>query len=229
MTARKKARSGWLTLTIIVWLLFLSLLVVSALVQLENIDWKALRGQPTDGQTAAQVQNALTQDIENLALRLTSETQGLREATQAELAAIKDALKENSAAVSEQLTGQAVETAGEITALKDQVKTLEARFAERQTVIASELGTRPQPVTRPPPSTKPPFQVIGVEQRGGERFLTVMRMEGQSVADIELLCVGTRTGQWFLEAIEEDFAVFRLGDGIVRLTIPRLPVSKGGA
>jgi hypothetical protein len=69
--------------------------------------------------------------------------------------------------------------------------------------------------------------VIGVEQRGSERFLTVTRQGSQSVADIQLLRVGTRFGAWLLEAIEEGHAVFRVEDAIVRLPIPRLPILSG--
>ena len=48
-----------------------------------------------------------------------------------------------------------------------------------------------------------------------------MRAGGQSVADIELLRLGARTGQWVLEAIEDEYALFRVGDGIARLPISR--------
>jgi len=225
---KRRGRSPWFTVTLTVWLLFLTVIVAGGVLEYRRV-------QHTWGDEAQTPEplgmSVLTERVEEMAARLQTETSGLRESIQSDLVSVRQALEEKMAGVSEELTGRITESAGALSALKDQVNALEARFSnERQTVITpNPLPAQPQPAVRPLPSIKPPFQVIGVEQRGFERFLTVMRAGSQSVADIQLLRVGTRFGQWFLEGIEEEHAVFRVEDAIVRLPIPRLPVAGGGA
>ncbi|MCL1861890.1 MAG: hypothetical protein FWG52_10255 [Proteobacteria bacterium] len=225
---KRRGRSPWFTVTLTVWLLFLTVIVAGSV-----IDYR--RARQAWGDAAQNPEplgmSVLTERVEEMATRLQTETASLRESMQSGLDSIRLALEEKMAGVSENLTGQITESAGSLSALKDQVSVLEARLSnERQTVITpNPQPAQPQPAVRPLPSIKPPFQVIGVEQRGFERFLTVMGQGSQSVADIQLLRVGTRFGQWFLEGIEEEHAVFRVEDAIVRLPIPRLPVAAGGS
>ncbi|MCL2591586.1 MAG: apolipoprotein A1/A4/E family protein [Betaproteobacteria bacterium] len=224
---KRRSRSPWFTVTLTVWLLFLTVIVAGSV-----IDYR--RARQAWGDVAQNPEplgmSVLTERVEEMATRLQTETSSLRESMQSGLDSVRQALEDRAVAVSE-LTGQITESAGALNALKDRVNALEARLAnERQTVITpNPQPAQPQPAVRPLPSIKPPFQVIGIEQRGFERFLTVMRQGSQSVADIQLLRVGTRFGQWFLEGIEEEHAVFRVEDAIVRLPIPRLPVVGGGA
>jgi len=216
--------------TLTVWLLFLSVIVAAGVIEYRQTR-QALREQAEslEPQEASLGMSVLSERVEGIARQLQTESSGLRESMQSGLDTARHALEEGLTSVSEKLTAQADEAAVETATLKEQFKALEARLAERPTVISMQPETtRPQPAARPLPSIKAPFQVIGVEQRGFERFLTVMRSGSQSVADIQLLRVGTRFGSWLLEGIEEGHAVFRVEDAIVRLPIPRLPVSEGG-
>jgi hypothetical protein len=56
---------------------------------------------------------------------------------------------------------------------------------------------------------EPPFNVVGVELRGGERFLSVAA-PGVVGADVRLLREGDAVGAWHLLAIEAHAAVFRV-------------------
>jgi hypothetical protein len=49
---------------------------------------------------------------------------------------------------------------------------------------------------------EPPFNVVGVELRGGERFLSVTAPKASSVLDVWLLREGDAVGAWHLLAIE---------------------------
>lgn len=217
---KRKSRSPWFAVTLTAWLLFLSIVVAGGVVE-----YRRQAPEPGDKQRI----DELAGRVDEMAVRQQNETASLRESVQFEMAAVRQPLEEQAAAISG-LANQAAESAEAFAALKDQVNALEAKAAQRQTVISSTSETtRPQPAPRPMPSIKPPFQVIGVEQRGIEQFLTVMRAGGQSVEDIQLLRVGTRFGLWFLEGIEAEHAVFRVEDATVRLPIPRLPVVPGGA
>jgi|GEM_PF-1606522 len=229
VSPRKSGRSPWFTVTLTAWLLFLSVIVWATVMQLHHErQFRLAKGTETPGSSLAE--SVLAERVEGMAARLQTETTRLREATETELASVQQSLEEKTSAVTEQLTGQAVEMGKELATLRGEIKALEARLDnERQTVITSSRvePTQPQPVRQPLPSIKPPFQVIGVEQRGVERFLTVMRQGSQTVADIQLLRVGTRFGAWLLEAIEEDQAIFRIEDAIVRVPIPRFPILSG--
>ena len=86
-----------------------------------------------------------------------------------------------------------------------------------------ELKTQPSP---PPPTSsaakpkktarlKPvplslPFSVLGVEFRGGERFLAVAPHDSRSLTDVRLLHSGEQQGAWRLKILEPNSAIFAL-------------------
>jgi hypothetical protein len=238
---RRKGRSGWLTLTIIVWLLLVSALTATVVVRLDRfIQEERQHVQPgVQTEEMSSVLSTVKESIAQLTHRLETETKGLRESIQTNLEPVHTRQEESEVTLSslaERLTGQAVEVGAEIASVIEKIKTLETRVASaRESAAAPNASetvwhapSEPRTsVSRPVPAVKPPFQVIGVEQRGGERFLTVIRGEGQSISDIELVRVGTRLGDWMLETIEEDAAHFRVGGGLIQLPIPRHPIVKG--
>lgn len=60
---------------------------------------------------------------------------------------------------------------------------------------------------RPAPLS-PPFSMLGVESRGGERFLAVSPPDSRSLTDIRLLHNGEQLGTWQLKALEPNAAIF---------------------
>ena len=62
--------------------------------------------------------------------------------------------------------------------------------------------------------------MIGLELRGGERFLSVAAPGAASVLDISLLRVGDAAGAWHLQAIEARAAAFRVDGQTVRIPLP---------
>nr|WP_297354149.1 hypothetical protein [uncultured Caldimonas sp.] len=95
--------------------------------------------------------------------------------------------------------------------------------------LESKLGRLQRP-TRPPhkpaPTPKaaqavePPFVALGVELRGGERFVTVGPRSGTSLSQVRLLRVGESEAGWRLDAITRDRAVFRANDKVHSFTLP---------
>ena len=59
-----------------------------------------------------------------------------------------------------------------------------------------------------PVPLSPPFSMLGVESRGGERFLAVSPPDSRSLTDIRLLHNGEQLGTWQLKALEPNAAIF---------------------
>ena len=104
-------------------------------------------------------------------------------------------------------------TEADMTALRARLEHVEQQLLE--------LKTQPSP---PPPTSsaakpkktarlKPvplslPFSVLGVEFRGGERFLAVAPHDSRSLTDVRLLHSGEQLGAWHLKVLESNSAIF---------------------
>lgn len=104
-------------------------------------------------------------------------------------------------------------TVANLTVLRARLEQVEQQF----------LDLKPQPSPPPPtpsaPKPKqtarpksvplsPPFSVLGVESRGGERFLAVAPPDSRSLMDVRLLHSGEQFGAWHLKVLEPNSAVF---------------------
>lgn len=97
--------------------------------------------------------------------------------------------------------------AGQLAALRA------ARQAEKamQPARAVKVSAAPRPATAPPvlpPS--PPFTPVGIESRGGERFLAVSPPGTHALGQIRLLARGERFGTWQLQRLDRDSALFQV-------------------
>ena len=70
-------------------------------------------------------------------------------------------------------------------------------------------SVKPNKAARAKPAPlSPPFSVLGVESRGGERFLAVAPPDSRSLKDIQLLHSGEQLGTWHLKVLEPNTAIF---------------------
>ncbi|MCJ7956901.1 MAG: chemotaxis protein [Pseudomonas sp.] len=70
-------------------------------------------------------------------------------------------------------------------------------------------ATKPKQKARPKPiPLPPPFSVLGVESRGGKRFLAIAPHDSRSLRDIRLLHSGEQLGAWYLKVLEPNSALF---------------------
>lgn len=70
-------------------------------------------------------------------------------------------------------------------------------------------SAKPNKAARAKPAPlSPPFSMLGVESRGGERFLAVSPTDSRSLTDIRLLHNGEQLGTWQLKALEPNAAIF---------------------
>lgn len=76
-------------------------------------------------------------------------------------------------------------------------------------------------VSSPPAKLDPPFLPLGIELRGGERFLSIVPAGASSIAKARALRPGDREGNWILERLERDVAEFRVEGQMQRLSVPQ--------
>lgn len=111
-------------------------------------------------------------------------------------------------------------------AAADALQPLQARIEQLEARIVARAAPR-APVARsvvpaaPPKPAEPPFRVAGVELRAGERFLSILPVEGDALGQVRLLRPGEEEAGWLLTAVEGDSAVFQHGTDTRRLTVPR--------
>jgi hypothetical protein len=141
--------------------------------------------------------------------------------TQVELDALRQPLEERLEQIEQSHTAQ-IEQDSALQVLQERLTRLEARQEQRQPIVSPAPAPPHQPtvkVTKPRVIT-PPFSVLGVELRGGERFLSVSPGSSASLSHVRLLRPGEAENGWRLESLEEKSAVFRVNGHIQRLSIP---------
>jgi len=79
----------------------------------------------------------------------------------------------------------------------------------------------PRPTKRLPPKTPPaPFQILGLESRGGEPFVSIAPPGATSLDQVRLLRPGEAQGDWRLESLAPHRATFRVQGMKRELAIP---------
>ncbi|KGU82667.1 chemotaxis protein [Pseudomonas mediterranea] len=104
-------------------------------------------------------------------------------------------------------------TEADVTALRARLEQVEQQLLD--------LNSKPSPPPPPPSAAKPrktalpkpiplspPFSVLGVESRGGERFLAITPHDSRTLADVRLLHSGEQTSAWRLKTLEPTSAIF---------------------
>ncbi|KAA8554072.1 MULTISPECIES: chemotaxis protein [Pseudomonas] len=106
-------------------------------------------------------------------------------------------------------------TQADLTALRARLEHVEQQLPELKTQPSppppTSSTTKPKQKARPKPvPLSPPFSVLGVESRGGERFLAVVPQDSRSLRDVRLLHSGEQLGAWHLKVLEPNSAIFAL-------------------
>ncbi len=117
-------------------------------------------------------------------------------------------------------------TAGDLLVLKADLESLDGKLQKMSKPQAqatapkpsSKPKPKPAPAKAPPvPQDPPPFQMVGLEYRGGERFLSVAPTGSTRLSQIYLIRPGevVSGSTWRLKAVNERTATFDAG-GITR-------------
>jgi hypothetical protein len=123
--------------------------------------------------------------------------------------------------------------------VKQSLQDVQNRIAQVEATVATVAArpapapapaARPRPVSPPPvsqvpvapPPPQPEFRVLGVEMRGGERFLAIAPPSATTLDQIRLLRVGDSNGMWLLQSIDPSIktATFAVNGLIQRLSLP---------
>lgn len=104
-------------------------------------------------------------------------------------------------------------TVKDLTALSGRFEHVEQQLLELKTQPTlpppTSSANKPKKTARPKSvPLSPPFSVLGVESRGGERFLAVAPHDSSSLIDVRLLHAGEQFGAWHLKVLEPHSAIF---------------------
>ena len=105
----------------------------------------------------------------------------------------------------------------ELSALQTRIKDVERQLQALKSKPPSAAASRPRKPRKAaraphPAPPSPPFEVLGIESRGGERFLTTAPLNNRSLTEVRLLHSGERIGSWQLKTLGATTAIFTVRD-----------------
>ncbi len=209
-TSESAPRSGWHRIALTVGLLLASALSIVNSVQLARL--------PTQNHANAQSINiqALPARIDALEQQVDAAKRLPKALAQADFDTTRQVFEERLSRV-EQLQGTDARS-DDVQALQLRVSEIEARLKK---AAAQRAATHPRTAAATKPQApEPPFNVIGVELRGGERFLTIAAPGATSLTQARLLREGETDSGWQLQTIDGRVAAFRVYDQTLRVAVP---------
>lgn len=202
-------RPRWLKIAAGVWLA-----LVSAIAIVNSVGLSRLIEQSRSSVQDTQMQ-ALATRVSDLEHQAEAAKRQPRPVVQGDFDAARQALEERLAHVEQ---AQATDVHGDdIKALQARVGVLEARLKKR---APSATAPRKTAEATKPKVPEPPFNVVGLELRGGERFVSIASRGTTALTDLQLLREGESIGAWQLQAIDAHAAVFRMDNQTVRVALP---------
>lgn len=202
-------RPRWPKIAAAVWLL-----LVSALAVVNSVGLSRLTEQSRTSAQDAHVQ-ALATRVGELEQQAEAGKRQPKPITQTDFDTARQALEERLSHIEE---AQSTDVPpGDVQALQVRVGEIEARLKKAQ---RSAVASRHAAEAARPKLLEPPFNVVGLELRGGERFLSSATPGATSLPDVRLLREGDSAGEWQLQAIEARTAVFRVDGQTLRIAVP---------
>ncbi len=211
------ARARWTSIFGTAWLVFVSVVALSDHGALSHYKKSTSQAETTRSEVSA-LKNRVT-GMESAVSALKQQpapiTHGQLDAARTEVEARLSALEERlSSAVSQE----------DLAAAKARLTTVE----ERQLRVPQTSSLPPSrhrsadPLTSTP--ADPPFNVLGIDWRGGERFLALAPRDASTSGQVLLLRAGDRLtdmpGDWELLSLEDKVAIFVSQGRQQRISIP---------
>ena len=206
--SERHSRTRWLKIAAAFWLL-----LISAVAVINSVGLSRLAEQTQSSAQDAQVK-ALGLRVADLAQQADADKRRPAPISQAEFATARQALDERMTRLEEADEALAVD----LQTLQARVNGIETRL-EKARQVASAARPR-APVATKPKVPEPPFRVLGVELRGGERFLSITSTAAASLAGARLLREGDAEGGWQLQSIEAQAGVFQVNGQTQRVAVP---------
>jgi hypothetical protein len=199
------SRARWPKIAAAVWLL-----LVSALSVINSVGLSRLAEQSRTNDQGAHIQ-ALTTRVGDLEQQAAAQMRQPKPITQPDFDAARQALEARLDQV-EQAQGR--------TAHATDLQALQARVGQIETRLKKGPPARHTAEATKPKVPEPPFNAIGIELRGGERFLSIATPGASSLRELRLLREGEAIGIWQLQIIEAHAAVFRVEGQPQRIALP---------
>lgn len=202
-------RRRWFAIAGCTWLLFVSVLSI-----VNSVGLSRLVEQSRSSVQDAHIQ-ALTARVGDLEQQVEAIRRQPKTIAQADLDVVRQTLEERL--IQAEQAQAADDHADEVQALQARIGAIEARLKRVAPAVAAAPRRTHEPAKPQVPA--PPFNVIGLELRGGERFLSLAAPGAASVLDVWLLREGDAAGAWHLQSIEARTAVFRVDGQTVRIPL----------
>lgn len=208
------SRSMLLRVTPIAWLI-----LISAATIVNHVSLSSLATQASANAQASQVV-ALEARLTDLNQRLDVLQKRPVALTQARYEADSKTLEQRMTAIEIGLEQRL--TAASLSSLETRIDQLTTRLDKPNQTTPVPVRTRVTHPTKPTRAAGLPFTVMGIELRGGERFLSILPTGNAVFSEMRVLRPGETDSGWRLQAINGQTAVFqRENDGQThRLTLP---------
>lgn len=193
-------------LLVVGWLTLLSLALVALALSLTRQDAQAPDAQIAELQTRMLELEAFRASVEvSPAVVTESDFQQMRDDWQQQWDSLNQRQRDFASST-------------DLAAMQDRLGALAQQVSGTKPVANKARSRTAKP--RPTPTT-PAFQLLGVESRGGERFLAIQPQGSAGLAAVRLLRLGDAEGRWQLDALEPQNAVFRVDQQTRRLPLPQ--------
>lgn len=204
-----RQRMPWLRLTVLAWLFALSAGFVIVLQAVFG-----LKEQPAPSPHVGQIAT-LTARLDQTEQQLAALKRQPAPLAPEALAATRETLEARLA----QLEVSVATLAGDqqLHALKARIEKLEAAPVPK---VAAPPVQRPKVQAKASKPSTLPFQVLGMELRGGDHFISVAPLGSTTAGQMRLLRAGDRVDGWTLEQIESKRAVFRVNGQTQQVVVP---------
>ncbi|CAD2266420.1 hypothetical protein PSEUDT2_01531 [Stutzerimonas stutzeri] len=209
-SSERDSHTRWLKIAAAFWLL-----LISAVALIDSVGLSRLAEQTQGSAQDAQVR-ALGLRVADLERQTEAHERRPAPISQAEFATARQALDERMTRLEEAAETRAL--AVDLQTLQARVNGIETRL-EKARQVASVARPR-APVATKPEVPEPPFRVLGVELRGGERFLSITSTAAALLAGARLLRTGDAEGGWQLQSIEAQAGVFQVNGQTQRVAVP---------
>lgn len=202
----------WFHIVVSVWLFALSIGLVVVTLDVVSLDI------PPEPSPQAGPSEALVARLGQVEQQLAAIMRRTPPVTPETLAETRKALETRLTQIETSLVDQSTQQS--LLALQSRVDKLESSPPSAITNVVAPTSRSSSTSTKPPKAPRPPFQVMGIELRGGERFLTVAPPGATSMSQIHLMRVGESEGNWMLESIGTKQATFRVKSKTLKLVVP---------
>lgn len=204
-----RSRVPWLRVASITWLL-----IISAAMVVDHIALSRLAEQTESSAQVAALENRLVE----LDQQIEQDREQPPALPQARYNTDRQALEQRLASIDQSL-GERLSAEG-LLPLQGRIDQLEVRLNRVRQAAPAQAQPRASQAPKPKAAEPPPFKVLGMELRGGERFVSILPAGAGALSQVHLLRPGESEAGWLLESIDGRVAVFRSGSDIQRLAPP---------